>query len=170
MNMDNFVYSEIFGEAPETLAKRETEQRELERLSYAIDKYLEKGELGAILQRSGSTSAIDVRKLQSDLGIESEAQPVSDTFTKTLDRPLLVDDRLGRAACKLIAKEVGKLRRTATGSAVSIEAGLREAWNQFEEYANPQQKTLAAQAIRQSDSPVVQALLREAMQASEVSL
>ena len=168
--MSHYLYDEIFGESPQTLEQREQAQTRLRKLNYELDNFFERSELAADLGRPDLAQPIDVRELQRAIGIETDEQPVSGTFSKNLERPLLIDDRLGRAARKLIAKEVGKLRRSNSGEILSMEAGLRSAWNEFSEYANNEQKSIAESAIKQCDSAVVQALLREAMHASEVSL
>jgi hypothetical protein len=172
--MSTYLYGEIFGESADTLAKRETEQRKLRKLTAAMDDFFQRGELACELGRRDLATPIDIREIQKQIGIETETRApersASVSKTERLERPLLIADRHGRAARALIAREIGKVRKTPTGEEVSTEAGLRAAWDTFSEYATGEQKSIAETAITQCDHGVMRALVRECMVKSEATL
>jgi hypothetical protein len=160
---------QIFGQPLGVSAAHEQQQADLRKADRVHDDFFSQAEIEHLTGRRAqrTTPLPTVPELQRAIGIETEDQP--GTFTKSLERPLLVNDRFGQAARKLIGKEI-RLRRTLGGSEISITSALESAWNAFSQFANPWQKTQAAQAIKECDSAVVQALLREAMCASEGEL
>jgi len=162
---------QIFGQPLGASAAAEQQQANLRKADRVHEEFFSQAEIEHLIGHKPKPAApIAVRALTRVIGIGVESEP--DTFAKgsKMERPLLVADKFGTAARRLIAKEIAKVRRTATGSILSVEDGLRSAWDQFSEFANPWQKTQAAEAIRQADSPVLTALLREAMIASEAAL
>jgi hypothetical protein len=143
----------IFGEPLGASAAAEQQQANLRKADRVHADFFQKSEIDFLTGRKAQRAKElpTVPELQRAIGIEPENQPGS--FTKSLERPLLVNDKFGRAARRLISK-----------------AGLRSAWNAFAEYATDWQKSSAETAIKQCDGAVVQALLREAMHASEATL
>lgn len=89
--MQDYLYSDIFGERPESIAQRSRNQQQLATANRAIDSFFQKNERDALMRGADSAKPIDLWELQKAIGIESEpvtgARPVTvarneQSFTK----------------------------------------------------------------------------------------
>ena len=81
--MQDYLYNDIFGERPESIAQRRHNQEQLATLNRAIDGFFHKAETDALMRDSPKPS--DLRELQKAIGIESEPATVArneQSFTK----------------------------------------------------------------------------------------
>jgi hypothetical protein len=74
--MQDYLYNDIFGERPESIAQRSRNQEQLATLNRAIDAFFQKNELDSLMRGADSAKPINLRELQKAIGIESEDRPV----------------------------------------------------------------------------------------------
>jgi hypothetical protein len=74
--MQDYLYSDISGERPESIAQRSRNQQQLATANRAIDAFFQKTEQDVLMRGAGSARPTDLRELQKAIGIESEDRPV----------------------------------------------------------------------------------------------
>ena len=83
--MQDYLYNDIFGERPESIAQRSRNQQQLATANRAIDSFFQKNERDALMRGADSAKPIDLWELQKAIGIESEPVTVArneQSFTK----------------------------------------------------------------------------------------
>jgi hypothetical protein len=76
--MQDYLYNDIFGERPESIAQRSRNQEQLAALNKAIDCFFQKNEMDTLMRGGDSAKPTNLRELQRAIGIESETRAPQD--------------------------------------------------------------------------------------------
>ena len=79
--MHDYLYNDIFGERPESIAQREIRQKTLRKLTDELDLFLERNQHAVELGHGDKVESATAKNLWEELGLP-ETPPAEQTFAK----------------------------------------------------------------------------------------